>query len=269
MSGSPYRTVFGNPLPSAAEAEHCLIPLHAVGVSLSFTLSQAVMVRHWRREGGQGWQWMAAANGIGALPTGAVLALIVASKLLGGAWIALLLIPAFVLMFHTIRHHYLTLAEQLSLEGLTCEPWEGMVTSGWHKVVVPVSGRHRGTLGALRFARSLSTDVSAAMVDVDPEVTVRVRERWPTWGGGIALVELASPYRSTLRPLLAYLDQADVRDPERGPAVVVLPESVPARWWHHLLHNRTAMLIRMALVYQRGRSGVDRVVISVPYHLQR
>ena len=248
---------------------HRLIPLYAFGVFLAFTLSQAGMVRYWRRERGQGWQWKAVANGIGAVATGVVLAVIVATKFLLGAWIVLLLIPAFVLMFHTIRRHYLTLAEQLSLEGLACERWEGLATSGWHKVIVPVSGIHRGTLGALRFARSLSTDVTAVIADVEPEVTARVRERWPTWGCDIPLVELPSPYRSTLGPLLAYLEQVDARDPERGLAVVVLPEFVPARGWHQLLHNRTAMLIRTAIVYQRGRSGVDRVVINVPYHLQR
>jgi hypothetical protein len=248
---------------------HRLIPLYAVGVFLSFTLSQAGMVRHWRREGGHGWRWKAAANGIGAMATGTVLVVIVATKFLLGAWIVLLLIPAFVLMFHRIRRHYLTLAAQLSLEGLTCERWEGLATSGWHKVVVPVSGIHRGTLGALRFARSLSTDVTAAIVDVEPEVTARVWERWPTWGGGVPLVELPSPYRSTVGPLLSYLEQVDARDPERGLAVVVLPEFVPARWWHQLLHNQTATLIRRAVVYQRGQSGVDRVVINVPYHLQR
>ncbi len=248
---------------------HRLIPLYAFGVFLAFTLSQAGMVRHWRREGGQGWQWKAVANGIGAVSTGVVLVVIVATKFLLGAWIVLLLIPAFVLMFHTIRRHYLALAAQLSLEGLTCERWEGLATDSWHKVVVPVSGIHRGTLGALRFARSLSTDVTAVIVDVEPEVTARVQERWPTWGCGIPLVELPSPYRSTLGPLLAYLEQVDARDPGRGLAVVVLPEFVPARWWHQLLHNRTAALIRTAIVYQRGQSGVDRVVINVPYHLQQ
>jgi amino acid transporter len=248
---------------------HRLIPLYAFGVFMAFTLSQAGMVRHWRREKGRGWQWKAIANGIGALSTGVVLAVIVATKFLLGAWIVLLLIPAFVWMLHTIRRHYLTLAAQLSLEGLTCERWEGLSTDSWHKVVVLISGIHRGTLGALRFARSLSTDVTAVTVDVEPEVTARIRQRWPTWGCGIPLVELSSPYRSTLRPLLAYLEQTDARDPERGPAVVVLPEFVPARWWHHLLHNRTAALIRRAIIYQRGHGGVDRVVINVPYHLQR
>ena len=144
-----------------------------------------------------------------------------------------------------------------------------MVSRRGHKVVVPVSGMHRGTLAALRFARSLSKDVAAVVVDVESEVTARVRDKWPVWGHGVPLVVLESPYRSTMGPLLAYLDEVDRRNPERGWAVVVLPEFVPARWWHHLLHNQTALLIKTVLTYRRDRVGKDRVIIDVPYHLRR
>jgi len=111
--------------------------------------------------------------------------------------------------------------------------------------------------------------VTAVVVDVEPQVTARVRERWKTWGQGVSLVVLESPYRSTLGPLLTFLDEADQRERERGLAVVVLPEFVPARWWHELLHNQTARLIKRALIYRRGQTGRDRVIIDVPYHLQR
>jgi hypothetical protein len=137
------------------------------------------------------------------------------------------------------------------------------------KVLVPISGVHRGTLEALRFARSLSKDVTAVVVDVDPRVTARVREKWPLWGQKVPLVVLDSPFRSTIRPLLSYLDKVDQREPERGLAVVVLPEFVAARWWHELLHNQTARAIKRALLYRRGLNGKDRVIIDVPYHLQR
>jgi amino acid transporter len=248
---------------------HRLIPLYAVGVFLSFTLSQTGMVRHWHKEGGRGWQWKAAVNGLGAVATGVVLLVIVASKFTHGAWIVILLIPAFVWMFRAIKHHYVTLAEQLSLEGLSPEEWVGMASQKTCKVVVPVSGMHRGTLVALRFARSLSQDVTAVVVDVEPKFTVSVRQKWPIWGHDIPLVVLDSPYRSTIGPLLAYLDEVDQREPERGLAVVVLPEFVPARWWHHLLHNQTALLIKTVLTYRRGQTGKGRVIIDVPYHLRR
>jgi amino acid transporter len=248
---------------------HRLIPLYALGVFLSFTLSQAGMVRHWHKEGGEGWKWKAAINGLGATVTGVVLLIVVVTKFIRGAWIVILLIPTFVSLFHAIKRHYLTVAEQLSLEGLSPEKWTGMASRKRYKVVVPLSGMHRGTLIALRFARSLSRDVVAVIVDIDAQVTDRVRQKWPLWGHGVPLVVLESPYRSTIGPLLAYLDQVDQREPEQGLAVVVLPEFVPARWWHHLLHNQTALLIKMVLTYRRDQTGGERIVIDVPYHLQR
>lgn len=248
---------------------HRLIPLYAVGVFLSFTLSQAGMVRHWHKLRGRNWQWKSAVNGLGAMATGVVLLVIVATKFVHGAWVVLLLIPIFVWMFHTIRRHYLAVAEQLSLEGLGPEKWTDLTTRKRSKVVVFVSGMHRGTLAALHFARSLSKDVSAVVVDVDAQTTARLLDKWPTWGHKIPLKVLESPYRSTLGPLLAYLDEVDRFEPERGLAIVVLPEFVPARRWHHLLHNQTARMIKSALLYRREHSDKDRVIIDVPYHLRR
>jgi hypothetical protein len=247
---------------------HRLIPLYAVGVFLSFTLSQAGMVRHWRKVGGKGWRWKAAVNGVGAGATGVVLTVVIVTKFIHGAWIVILLIPAFVRVFYVIQRHYISVAEQLSLEGLSPERWTDLATHRRHKVVVPVSGMHRGTLAALHFARTMSTDVTAVVVDVEPQVTARIQEKWPVWGSDVPLVVMDSPYRSTVGPLLAYLDAVDQREPERGPAVIMLPEFVPARWWHHLLHNQTALLIRTVLTYRRRRTGKIRVIIEVPYYLQ-
>jgi amino acid transporter len=247
---------------------HRLIPLYAFGVFLCFTLSQAGMVRHWYVEKGPGWQWKAVVNGVGAVTTGVVMMVVVVTKFIYGAWIVILLIPAFVWMFHTIRRHYVQVAQQLSLDGLTPERWDNLDSLDRHKIVVPLSGIHRGSLAALHFARLMSRDVTAALVDTDAQDTARVREKWPTWGHGVPLVVLESPYRSTIGPLVTYLNEVDRRDPERGPAVVVLPEFVPARWWHHLLHNRTAFLLKNILVYQSGKTGRDRVIINVPYHLR-
>jgi amino acid transporter len=248
---------------------HRLIPLYAVGVFLSFTLSQAGMVRHWRKERGPTSIWKMAINGLGALATGVVLVVIAGTKFVHGAWIVILLIPVVVWVFSQIRRHYRDVAQQLSLEGLEPQAWPEQATHPRHKVVVPVSGMHRGTLAALRFARSLSTDVTAVVVDVEPSSTERVAEKWPAWGHGIPLEVLLSPYRSTLGPLLQFLDETDRRDADRGPAVVVLPEFLPARWWHHLLHNQTARLVKRALLYRRSLTGRDRVIIDVPYHLER
>jgi len=248
---------------------HRLIPLYAVGVFLSFTLSQAGMVRHWQKVRGSHWRLKAVVNGLGAITTAVVLVVIIVSKFVGGAWIVILLIPAFVYVFRSIYRHYTTLGAQLRLQNQAPEPWTDLATHKRRKVVVPIAGVHRGVLPALHFARQMSADVTAVMVDVDPKETERLREQWQTWGHGIPLVTLESPFRSTVEPLLDYLNQVDLRNPERGPAVVVLPEFVPARWWQHLLHNQTAVLLKTILHYRRTRAGASRVIIDVPYHLER
>jgi len=248
---------------------HRLIPLYAVGVFLSFTLSQSGMVRHWCKLQERGWHWKATINGLGAAATGVVLGVIVATKFLHGAWIVLLLMMILVWVFLSINRHYHSIAKQLSLDGMQPKPWTNAASTKRHKVIVPVSGMHRGTLKALQFARALSKDVRAVIVDVDPAVTARVEEKWKTWGHDIPLVVLESPYRSTLQPLMAHLEQVDNEHPERGPAVVVLPEFVPAGWWQHFLHNQNALILKTALLFSPARGQVGRVIIDVPYHLQR
>lgn len=195
--------------------------------------------------------------------------MITAAKFVAGAWIVVLMIPLLTLLLRAVKRHYRSVAEQLTLRYRRPKPWAYRARSEGHKVVVPISSLHRGSLTALHFARSISKDATAVIVDIDPAVTSRTRKLWARWGGDVSLVVLESPYRSTIRPLLAYLEQVDRRDPERGLAVVVLPEFIPAKWWHSLLHNHTARLIKRVLVYRRGLAGTDRVLIDVPYHLHR
>jgi amino acid permease-like protein len=246
---------------------HGLIPLYAVGVFLAFTLSQAGMVRHWHKTHERGWRLKAAINGLGAVATGVVLCVVVESKVTQGAWMIVLLIPALVMLFRAVHQHYLDMREQVSLQEGEVGQWPHLKVAKPHKVVVPISGLNRGTVAALQFSRSLSDDVTAVVVDVDTVATRRLRESWDAWGFDIPLVVLESPYRSVVRPLLAYLEATDRREPERGAAVVVLPEIVPARWWQHLLHNQTTLLLKTVLLFRQERNGAPRVVINVPYHL--
>jgi len=248
---------------------HRLIPLYALGVFLSFTLSQTGMVRHWQKHRGRAWRRRALVNGFGAVATGIVVLVILVTKFTQGTWIVALLIPACIWVFQTIKHHYDSVAEQLSLAGLPREDLSTSRGNGQLKVVMPVGGLHRGTLTALHFARSLSKDITAVIVDVDEQVTARVVEKWADRVADVPLILLESPYRSTLRPLLAYLDALEQQQPEMGSIVVVLPQFVPARWWHNLLHNQTAVLIKTALTLRRGPTGKSRITIGVPYHLQR
>ena len=130
-------------------------------------------------------------------------------------------------------------------------------------VILPISGVHKAVVKALQYARSLSTDVRAVYVETDPRLTAAIEEQWQTWGHGVPLVVLRSPYRSVLRPLLDYVNEADEARPDNF-VTVVLPEFVPARWWHHLLHNQRALLIKGALLFKP-----NTVVTSVPFHLER
>ena len=246
---------------------HGLIPLYAVGVFLSFTLSQAGMVRHWHKTQERGWRTKATINGFGAVATGVVLCVIVESKFTHGAWLIVLLIPALVIMFRSVHQHYLDMREQISLKEGEMGQGSHLKSAKPHKVVVPISGLNRGTLAALQFSRSLSNDVTAVVVDVDAAATERLRESWRARGFDVPLVVLESPYRSVVRPLLAYLEETDRREPERGMAVVILPEIVPARWWQNLLHNQTTLMLKAVLLFRQERNEAPRVVINVPYHL--
>lgn len=280
-----------------------LIPLYAVGVFLSFTLSQAGMVRHWLKAGralksanaasadnerlvsGNGqnraevtadsrapnqiqltkdelkqaahWRKSIAVNGLGAIATFTVLVVLVITKFIHGAWIVVVLIPLLVTMFRAVRRHYLDMAMQLTTEGVVgLRPIR-------HEVIVPISGIHRGTIRALEYAKSIAPEhVTALYINFDEEATRSLREKWGRLGGGVELVVLASPYRSLVGPLTRYLDRRMKTHPGQM-ITVVLPEFIPARWWHHLLHNQSSLMLKGALLFKP-----DVIVTSVPYHLK-
>ena len=287
-----------------------LIPLYAVGVFLSFTLSQSGMVRHWLKERGQirkkngrarrkrndeihysqstvdreslpdaelaasqergstfvtdevtnstHWKKSIAISAIGAIATFIVLCVFVATKFIHGAWIVVVVIPLLVFMFRAIHKHYVGVAKQLSTKGLDdLRPIK-------HTVLVPISGIHRGVVNALQYAKSIAPDhVQAVYVDFDEEATVKLREKWERWGAGVQLVVLPSPYRELTRPLLRYITRLEKKN-ENDVVTVLLPEFVPAKWWQHLLHNQSSLMLKGALLFKEGV-----IVISVPYHLKR
>jgi len=250
-----------------------LIPLYAVGVFLSFTLSQAGMVVHWWREGkmvrpeaGEAtqakpkshWRKYLVINGIGAVATFVVLMIFIVTKFIHGAWIVVILIPLLVWMFLRIHRHYVDVAEQLSTVGLAgLRPIH-------HEVIVPISGIHRGVIAALEYAKSIAPHhVTAVYVNLDDVATQKLREKWQDWGSGVNLVVVASPYRSLARPLFNYVDRVRRSSPNVI-ITVVLPEFVPAKWWQNLLHNQNTLFLKGALLFKKGV-----VVTNVPYHLER
>jgi amino acid transporter len=244
---------------------HALIPLFAVGVFLAFTLSQAGMVLHWRRERGKGWRLKAILNGLGALATGTTTAIIAANKFVEGAWITIFLIPLLAIAFLQIRAHYREVAAQLSMHDVESVARPGAPP----RLVIPISGVHRGIVDAVAYAQSICSDVTAVYVELDPGAGDRVRERWLRWWPEVPLVVVPSPYRSIVGALLDFLDETDAQHGDGQLATVVLPEFVPARWWQALLHNQTALLLRAALLYRRRHLGYQRAIIDIPYHLNR
>ncbi|MEK6336116.1 MAG: APC family permease [Acidobacteriota bacterium] len=256
-----------------------LIPLYAVGVFLSFTLSQLGMVRHWLKAGrskeaqgssanGEGpataaqkeaahWRKSIAVNGLGATATLIVLIVLVITKFMHGAWIVVVLIPLLVALFRAVHRHYVDVGNQLTTDGLA------KLRPIRHEVIVPVSGIHRGVLRALEYAKTIAPEhVTAVYINLDEEATQKLRSKWSDWVEGVELVVIASPYRSLIGPLIRYVDRR-IKQHEDQMVTVVLPEFVPAKWWHHLLHNQSSLMLKGAMLFKP-----NVIVTSVPYHLK-
>lgn len=252
-----------------------LIPLYAIGVFLSFTLSQAGMAHRWLKIGklnpgeeiqergsvlnfDRGWRWKMIINGFGAVCTTVVVIIFATTKFVDGAWLVLILIPLLVSMFYAIHRHYARLADDLSLSDYNAPP--GFTHQ---RIIVPISGVHKGTLTALRYARSLSKDITAVYIAIDEDQTKRINQRWEKWTPEIPLVVIESPYRELMHPLVNYIEsQADLSG--SGDIItVVVPEFVPKHWWHNFLHNQNATWLHFAL---RHIPGV--VVVNVPYQVE-
>jgi len=198
------------------------------------------------------------ANGFGALCTAVVMVIFAITKFRDGAWVVLILIPVLVVGFQMINRHYRNLAGRLSLEEFGGPPPQATR----HRVIIPVSGVHQGSLEALRYARLLSDDVTAVHISMDPEETEKVKQKWEFWGEGIRLVIVDSPYRLFVEPLLAYLEELIAQKQPNETITIVVPEFVPSERWHNFLHMQTAKLLRSELL---SKPGV--VVTNVPYQV--
>ncbi|HEX2696513.1 MAG TPA: APC family permease, partial [Anaerolineales bacterium] len=218
---------------------HALVPLFAIGAFLAFTLSQGGMVIHWIKDRTRGWRWKSFINGLGASATGVTLLVVATSKFLEGAWITLLLIPLQVFLFLRVHRHYDEVRDQLSLRGLP----PSLKPAAPARVVIPISGVHRGIVNAVKFAQSISSDVTAVFVEMEPGSGSKVSEEWNEWWPDIPLVVVPSPYRSLIGPFLEYLEKTDEEHNDGQLAVVVLPEFVTTSWWQGILHNQTALLL--------------------------
>jgi len=253
-----------------------LIPLYAIGVFLSFTLSQAGMARRWWKIGHlkpgeeivepgsvlrfeKGWKTRMVINGFGAVCTAVVMVVFAVTKFREGAWVVLILTPVLVTIFFSIHHHYKNVANNLSLDNFGAIPPH----QTRHRVIVPISGVHQGSLAALRYARILSDDITAVHVAIEPAEAEKVKKKWEMWGEGIRMVMLNSPYRLFLEPLLEYITEISERRQPGETLTIVVPEFISNNALSSALHTNTADLLRSQLKRQEGI-----VIINVPYHLR-
>jgi amino acid transporter len=251
-----------------------LIPLYAIGVFLSFTLSQTGMARRWWKVGHMkvgeeivepgstlhyesGWQFKMLINGVGAIMTFIVMIVFAVTKFVDGAYIVVILTPVLVTIFFSIHHHYKNLAKHLSLENFGAA---GRIAR--HRVIIPLGGVHRGSLAALRYAKTLTDDITAVHVSTDSIEAEKVQKKWEVWGDGTRLVILDSPYRLFVEPLLEYIEQIDRNLPPNEIITIVVPEFIPKSWMANALHTQTAVVLRMALRFRK-----NIVITNVPYQI--
>jgi amino acid transporter len=242
---------------------NAVIPLYAVGVFTSFTLSQAGMVRRWLKEKEPGWQSSALMNGLGAIATAVVLGVIISTKFLLGAWLVVLTVPLLVSLFLAIRRHYQYVAERLSIQGLPPKvypprPKPDVVT---HPAVVVVGQLNRGTVEALDYARTIADEIVAVHVDIGSTERKKLQEKWQQLESDIPLEIIDSPYRSVIDPILDFLSHFEKHHPGVF-TTIIIPAFVPRNWWESLLHNQTTLFLKTAL-----RSQKSRVITTVRYYL--
>jgi hypothetical protein len=244
-----------------------LIPLFAIGAFLAFTLSQAGMVAHWRKVGGPNAGWSMAINAAGAVCTAVTLGVVLVSKFAEGAWVMLLLIPGLLILFLSVRAHYQTVAREVAsaapLDATALQP---------PLVLLPIRGWSAITRKALRFALKISPQIYALHVADDEKTMADLEDTWehrvhePATAAGLPapkLIVIYSPYRKLYSPLKQVISDLQRAHPGRDIAVIV-PELVATRWYHYLLHNQTAAIIKAYLLF----SGFRRVVvINVPWYL--
>ncbi len=242
---------------------NAIIPLYAVGVFTSFTLSQAGMVRRWFRERTSGWRASALMNGLGAVATAVVLGVVVTTKFLGGAWLVVVAIPAVVSLFLAINRHYKYVAERLSIQGIAPHSYipRPKTDVATHPAVVIVGQLNRGTVEALDYARSIADEIVAIHVDVGSTNREKLQQRWRQLEADIPLVIVESPYRSVISPIVEFVTQFEARHPGVL-STVIIPTFVTRNWWEGILHNQTAFFLKRAL-----RAKKSRVVTTVRYYL--
>jgi uncharacterized membrane protein len=234
-----------------------LIPLYAVGVFTSFTLSQLGMVVHHRKDRQPGWKSGVVINGVGSFATFVVLLIVATTKFTSGAWVPIVVVPLIIALFSGIHRHYSRVANSLEIS-----PEEVRPRPFNHTVVVLVGRVHKGVIQALAYARSLRPEhLIALYVSHDDDDAEDINRQWQEFGINVELEIKHSRYRELTAPIIEYLDELDERW-HNDTITVVVPEFVVGKWYEHLLHNQSALFLKGRLLFREGT-----VVTSVPYHV--
>lgn len=241
---------------------HLLLPLYAVGVFISFTLSQTGMLTRWFRTKEKGWRHKAVINGMGALVTFVTVIIIGVTKFLHGAWIVCVLMPIFVITMLKIKHHYEKVAEQLKLD--ICEkPKHIDFAEQKRYVIVPIDTLNKSFLKALNYARTISDNIILFHVSVDDVATAKLLKKWDEYGVGIPIVVKKSPYRNIVSPLVKFIESEEYAAGPMDTVTVVMPQFITTTWWGNILHNQTSLVIRTMLLKRRNIA-----MVTIPYILE-
>jgi len=250
-----------------------LIPLYAVGVFVSFTLSQSGMVKHWLKLRESGWRVSLAMNGVGAVATGVVAVIITATKFTHGAWISILMMMVLVVIFLLIRRHYAWFAERIRVDKndlpIGVPTAVSLVSAGdptrylppRDHVIVPVDGVNKISLGAIGMAREMSRMVTAVHLTDDPAQAEQFREEWSRAVPDVPLLVIESPFRSFVAPMIAYVESLERTEQQR--ITIILPSFVVTHWWERILHNRDVLRLRPFL---KERASIR--VVDFPYRIK-
>ncbi|WP_066368067.1 APC family permease [Neobacillus fumarioli] len=238
---------------------NALIPLYAIGVFLSFTVAQIGLTRRWFNVKGPKWQVKLAINITGAVITAIVAIIFAVTKFTGGAWIVLVVLPVIIFLSITIRRHYDDVARELRINLSEEFPEIREVTT-----IVLVSGIHRVVNNTLSFAKSLGGNPIAVYVGFDDESIRKMEHKWEEWGYPCRLVVLKSKYRSVIDPLSRFIKVVEEKKGKQGHIHLIIPQFIPKRGWQNLLHNQTALQLRIWFFRHK-----DVVITSVPYHLKK
>ena len=241
---------------------HLLLPLYAVGVFISFTLSQSGMFTKLVREKKDGWRHKSAINGLGALVTFITVIIIGVTKFFHGAWIVCILVPILVRSMIRVKNHYNHVAEQLKLT-VNVRPKEINLSDQKRYVIVPIDTLNKSFLKALNYARTISDNIIVFHVSVDDEATEKLCKKWDEYNVGIPIIVRKSPYRHIVGPLVKYIESDDYGAGSTDIVTVVMPQFVVTKWWGNILHNQTSLFIKTMLLKRRNIA-----MVTIPYIIE-